>query len=275
MRDLYVPQPAVILDIKEENFNTKTFTLRFQDPKVQESFTFEPGQFVQVSLPYIGEAPISLSSSPTEKGSFKLCIRRVGNVTNAIHRLRVGDLLWIRGPYGRGFPFDEVKGRNVLAIAGGIGLAPLRSVVNRLLHYKEEFGEIYVLYGDRNPSLLLFREDREVWARELNLRVICEAGDETWKGPIGVVTKLLEDPDIPVENTVAMVCGPPIMYKFVCRKLVEMGFKEEDIYLSFERRMKCGVGKCRHCNIGPKFVCLHGPVFTLKEARELHEAGVM
>ncbi len=265
----YIPNPATIIEIVDEAPRVKTFTLKFKNKKLQEKFTFTPGQFVQVSIPGVGEAPISISSSPTQKDSFKLCVRAVGNVTNAFHRLNVGDVVWVRGPYGKGFPMDQFKGKNLVFIAGGIGLAPLRSAINMVMDLRNEYGDVKVLYGDRAPNFLLFAKECETWCKHCNVCITVDTPDETWKGHVGVVTKLFDVVEITPTNTVAMMCGPPVMYRFVVKKLLDLGFPEDSIYLSLERRMKCGVGNCRHCMVGSKFVCLDGPVFTFKELKEI------
>ncbi len=265
----YIPSPAVIVDIVDEAPKVKTFTLKFKNKRLQEKFNFSPGQFVQVAVPGIGEAPISLSSSPTEKEHFKLCVRAVGNVTNALHSLSVGDIVWVRGPYGRGFPMDDFKGKNLVFVAGGIGLAPLRSAINMVINLRENYGDVKILYGDRAPSYLLFEKERELWCKTCGVYLTVDTPDESWSGCVGVVTKLFDIVTVTPSNSVALVCGPVVMYRFVVKKLLELGFTEDSIYLSLERRMRCGVGNCRHCMVGSKFVCLDGPVFTFKELKNI------
>ncbi len=232
-----------------------------------------PGQFVQVSLPGIGEAPISIASSPTRPAGFDLCIRRAGNVTEAIHRLKPGAKIGIRGPFGRGVPIDDCMGRNVVIIAGGLGLAPLRSLIQYITDHRSRFKAVTILIGARTPETLLFPDEYGAWrSRDIKVEVTVDVSKETWLGHVGVITNLISRIDVDPDTTVSIVCGPPIMYRFVLRKLARRNLQNDHIYLSLERRMKCGMGKCGHCQINGLYVCLEGPVFRYDRIAHLPEA---
>ncbi|MBN1327923.1 MAG: FAD/NAD(P)-binding protein [Candidatus Heimdallarchaeota archaeon] len=271
------PHNAKIIKIRTLTHNTKLFELKIMDEHVNDFFDYSPGQFVLLNIFGIGEVPISITSSPTKRGSFELGIRNVGNVTQKIHQMKVGDIVGVKGPFGKGFPVDESKYRDLLFISGGIGYLPLRSAFRDAIDRRELFGKIMILYGDRCPSDVLFPEENEEYHKRDDIifhQTVDKDDDHCWDGNIGVVTTLLPKikENFDPENTVVMVCGPPIMYKFVIMDLEKMGIKSQNIYLSLERRMKCGVGKCCHCGIGDKFACLDGPVFTLDQIRGILEA---
>lgn len=263
----YIPYPVEILDVKQEYSDVKTFNLRFEDEEVQESFDFNPGQFLQVSVKGIGEAPISINSSPTDD-TFKLCVEEKGRVTGALFGMEKGSRIFARGPYGNGFPMDEAKGRDVLCIAGGIGLAPLRSAIDYIMEFEGDYGDVQVLYGDKTPECILFDRHLLEWDEHFDLEVICEEVGPEWTGEEGLITDLFSMIELIPGNAVVFTCGPPVMYKFVLPELKKIGFSEEDVYLSLERRMECGIGKCRRCNIGDKLVCKEGPVFAFEEIKE-------
>lgn len=264
----YIPRQVKIERIKEETPEVKTFFF-----PAEELPFYLPGQFVELSVFGEGEAPLSISSSPTEKDFFSLSVKRMGRVTTRLHRLEEGKKVGIRGPYGNGFPLERIKGKNIVFVGGGIGLAPLRSLLKYALDRREEFGSLLLLYGARTPQDLVFREELLRWEKEESMEVFLtvDREDKKWKGRVGVVTTLFEATKLPPEERVALICGPEIMIRFVVKELTQRGFEEEEIILSLERHMKCGVGKCGHCNIGQKYVCLDGPVFTLKQIRELRE----
>jgi len=272
MENPYLPNLAVINDVKELTYDTKLFVLSFKDKNVQENFIYKPGQFVEIGVFGFGEAPISITSSPFVKNCFELCIKNMGNVTNKLHQMKKNDNVYIRGPYGNGFPFDEVKNKDVLFVAGGIGLAPLRGLINEMLAHRNSFGKIQVLYGARTPEDMIFTDELKGWGEKIKVLTIVDKGDFRWKGNVGVVGTLLTNIKDETKNTVAFVCGPQIMIKFVIKDLVKLGFKDEVIITTLERKMQCGIGKCGHCNIGGKYVCIDGPVFTYKQIKDLPEA---
>jgi sulfhydrogenase subunit gamma (sulfur reductase) len=223
----------------------------------------------------IGEAPISISSSPSRSnGTFELCVRRVGDVTNALHGMKPGEVVGVRGPFGHGFPIERMKGKDILFAAGGLGLAPLRSLINQVLDERGAFGRVIVLYGTKHPSEILFKGELEEWAErdDVEFHMTVDRADEGWTGNVGVITRLFPKVTVNPRNTVAATCGPPIMYRFVLMEMLGKGIPETQIYLSLERRMKCGVGKCGHCQINDLYCCQDGPVFTYAQIKGLEEA---
>lgn len=271
MSNEYVPYPARVKSIRKETPDTSTFTVAFQDEARADSFEHAPGQFVQVSVLGVGEVPISIASSPLRRRDLELTIRAAGSVTRALHRLRPGDGVHIRGPYGTPFSFEHAKGKNLHFIAGGIGLAPLRSLIHLTMHCRSAFGAIYVMYGARNPVDICFRDELRQWQDVPNsqVRLSVDRPDEHWQGHVGVVTSLWQEHELEPTDGVAYVCGPPVMMRYVVEKLIRTGFAADDIYLLLERYMKCGVGKCGHCNVGGRFVCTDGPVFSYGQLGEL------
>ena len=269
---LFLPVPARIIRIKPLTALEKVFTLELPEGL---SLGHRPGQFVEVSVMGVGEAPISVSSSPSRSnGMFEVCVRNVGDVTSALHRLQPGATLGVRGPYGRGFPTEKFRGKDVLFAPGGLGLAPLRSLINQVLDERALFGRVIILYGARTPSELLFKDELEEWGKrsDVELLLTVDRGDETWNGNVGVITTLFRHVSVYPRNTVAITCGPPVMYRFVLMELIGKGISEGNIYLSLERRMKCGVGKCGHCQINNVYACQSGPVFAYSEIKGLEEA---
>lgn len=251
-----------------------TFTLLLDPPSNNgKGFSFAPGQFNMVYSFGIGESAISISSDPAKPNILAHTIHRVGIVTSALSKVKRGDLIGIRGPYGRGWPLEDAVGKDVCIATGGIGLAPLRPVIYSLIRRRDDFGRIIILYGARSPLDLLYRVELEQWSKLPNTDVIItvDRGDWTWKGHIGVVTNLFSYIKMDSRETVAMVCGPEVMMKFTVEELQRRGLAPEQIYISMERNMKCGVGLCGHCQFGPKFICKDGPVFKLPEVYHLLE----
>jgi sulfhydrogenase subunit gamma (sulfur reductase) len=250
------------------------FRVRLVDEAERERMSFLPGQFVMVEVPGYGEIPISISSSPSHRGHLELCVRRVGLVTSVLHHAKRGARIGIRGPFGTHFPIEQMKGNNVLLIAGGLGLAPLRAPVFSVIESRSDFKNVHILYGTKSPDQLLFKYQYEEWDRidDLNLSIIVEQPDAEWTGPVGMITRLLDDIDISPADTYAIVCGPPVMFKFVCKKLSEVGIPMNRMFVSLERRMHCGMGKCCRCNIGSTYVCIDGPVFDYWSVMNLKEA---
>ncbi len=234
----------------------------------------QPGQFVEVSLFGIGEAPISVSSGPDHKPSFELVVRRCGTVTNAIHKLEPGDRVGIRGPFGRGFDVAALKGRDVLVVAGGIGLVPVRSLIHSVLADRSAFRNVTILYGTKTPEERIFLNELADWRQraDVDFRDTIDRPHPDWDGHVGVITTLFSDLDLDAKMTAAVIVGPPVMYRFAIMECRNAGIADEDIIVSLERRMKCGVGKCGHCQINSKYVCQDGPVFTYGEIKYLKEA---
>jgi sulfhydrogenase subunit gamma (sulfur reductase) len=269
---VYLPVMARLLKVEQMTELEKLFTLQLPGGR---SLGNAPGQFVEVSVMGIGEAPISISSSPSRSnGTFELCVRRVGDLTNALHRLEPGDVVGVRGPFGHGFPIGKMRGKDMLFAGGGIGLVPLRSLINQVLDERGAFGRVIILYGTRDPSQILFREELEEWAGrdDVEFHMSVDRADDHWTGNVGVITTLFPKVTINPRNTVAATCGPPIMYRFVLMEMLGKGIPETQIYLSLERRMKCGVGKCGHCQINDLYCCQDGPVFTYAQIKGLEEA---
>jgi NAD(P)H-flavin reductase len=271
-QSIYMPVMARITAIRSLTAHERVYTVALPDGM---SLDHDPGQFVQLSILGVGEAPISISSSPSRSnGTFELCVRAVGDLTRVLHRLKPGATVGIRGPFGRGFPVERFRGKDALFVIGGLGLAPMRSLIYQLLDQREKYGRVIILYGAREPDELLFKDElMALEARadvELHLTVDC--GDETWNGCVGFVNALLKRVPVNAHNTVAVVVGPPVMYRYVINDLCALGVREHDIWLSFERRMKCGVGKCGHCQINDLYACLDGPSLCYADVKALEEA---
>jgi sulfhydrogenase subunit gamma (sulfur reductase) len=269
---IYQPTPAHILDVRPMTKLEKLFTIELPDGL---SLGHRPGQFVEVSVLGVGEAPISISSSPSRSNSsFELCVRKAGDLTTTLHGLEAGDTIGIRGPFGRGFPIECFRGKDILFAPGGLGLAPLRSLINQVLDERGNFGRVIVLYGARNPSELLFTDELAEWdARDdVELHLTVDSPDEKWTGNVGVITTLFPKVQIHARNTVAVTCGPPVMYRFVLVELLGKGIPEGNVWLSLERRMKCGVGKCGHCQMNHIYTCQDGPAFSYAQIKHLEEA---
>jgi NAD(P)H-flavin reductase len=271
-RDIYLPEQATIVRNRPVTALENFIEVRFDSGR---DLGHMPGQFVMLSIPGIGEAPISVSSSPDRKGSFEMVVRRVGRLTSALHRLPEGSRIGVRGPYGTHFPVEDgMKGRDVLFITGGIGLVPVRSAIHYVLNRRREYGQVTILYGTKSPAERLFLDELREWSQRKDITYMetVDRGDESWKGNVGVITTLMPKVSIRPDRTTVIVCGPPVMYKFVIVKLYEMNVPQENIYVSLERRMKCGVGKCGHCQINGLYTCLDGPVFRFADVAEVQEA---
>jgi NAD(P)H-flavin reductase len=274
--NVYLPKLAVLDRVEAEIPEVSTFFWHFAEAGEQEKFHahFRPGQFAQVSLFGVGEFPASLPPSPTEDEVF-FTIRQVGSCTAALHQLRPGDVFGVRGPYGNGFPMEQYFGRNLVFVAGGIGLIPLRSCIVYALAHREKYGRIQIFYGSKTPAELMYIPKLREWERSAGIEchLAVDRGDGSWTGHVGVVGSLFKKPgvQVPVENTTAFVCGPPVMFRFVIQDLLAMGMPEKNIVSTLERYMKCGVGKCGHCCIGVAYVCADGPVFTYQQIKSLGE----
>ncbi len=267
----YLPKRAVIKKVILENSQIKTFVLEFTEKPFNDAFYYQPGQFMMVSVPHHGEAPISVSSTPTRPGNIHLSVRVAGRLTRALHDMEPGREIGLRGPYGRAFPMDSLKGKDLVFVAGGIGLAPLRSAINYCLDRSKEYGRITILYGSRLPSDIAFRADLEEWTDRDDVRclVTVDEAEPGWEGYVGVVTTLWDKAKLDPERQAVLVCGPPVMIRFVLADLREMGFPDDNVITTMERHMKCGVGLCGHCHMEGKLVCVDGPVFSSRELREI------
>jgi NAD(P)H-flavin reductase len=272
MENPYIPELAVIKETKDETSDVKTFKISFRDKK---SLDYLPGQFIELTVFGYGEFPTSISSSPIpRKDFFETSIKRMGDATNALHRLDRGSIIGARGPFGNGFPVDELKGNNILFVAGGIGSAPLRSLIYYTLANREDFGSLKLLYGARTPDDIVFKKEvmpEGKIGQGLDVFLTVDKANEKWRGHVGVVTTLSKETEITPENTFAVICGPTVMIKFAVAELLKMGFQKDQLIVSLERMMKCGMGMCGHCNIGAKYVCKDGPVFTCKETGKFLE----
>lgn len=261
-----IPAIGVITEIRRDTPDVKTF--RVVSPDGQKPFDHMPGQCAMLSLPGIGEGMFSITSSPTEEGYMDFSIKKCGHLTGWLHELEPGTQITIRGPYGRSFPVEtELKGKNLLFIAGGIGLAPLHSVINYCRHNRENYGDIDIIYGARSmDDLVDIREIQEEWEPEAGLKVYLtiDRPQEGWEGHVGFVPNYVKELNLSLDKTV-LICGPPIMIKFTLQNLQDMGFERTQVYTTMELRMKCGIGKCGRCNIGSKYVCKDGPVFRFDE----------
>lgn len=266
-----VPTLATIVGIREESSNTRTYTLQIDDPDQRCRYRFRPGQFNMIYAFGVGEAAISISSDPAATEQLSHTIRQVGSVTRALARMRVGDRLGLRGPFGNGWPLDQCKGRDIVIVAGGIGLAPLRPLIYSVLANRERYGRVILVYGGRSPADLLFRDELEAWREnpDFDLLVSVDYAIEEWHGPVGVVTDLIKRLRLRPERTSVMVCGPRIMNRFVTWQILRLRMPEDQLFVSLERNMRCGVGRCGHCQYGPKFVCKDGPVFSYASIRNI------
>ena len=275
MRNPYVPYPVEINKITVENEakDIKTFELVFENDEDRERFAFRCGQFAELSVLGAGESPIGIASSPMESAHVQFTVKRMGVVTSTLHGFEEGTMMGIRGPYGNGFPMDEMEGSNIVIVAGGFAFTTLRSLTKYILHpdNRARFGDLTVIYGARSPGELIYKYDLEAWGKrdDIQLHVTVDAGDEGWDGLVGYVPTVLQQVAPSPESAVAVVCGPPVMIRFSLPVLNELGFPANRILNSLEMRMKCGIGKCGRCNIGSKYVCKDGPVFTLEELKHL------
>lgn len=261
MLNIYQPHQAKIVSAVQESIDTCLFRFKFVDLGVQDDFRFLPGQFVQIGLPGWGECPISIcSSSADSEDFFELAIRDVGTLTHKLNSLRAGDIVDVRGPFGNGFDADLFKGKPLLLIGGGCGFIPLRSLIIDHLHSRLKNTSLQILYGCASESTMLFKKDHAAWNRRAELKVILEHPSKEWRGERGLVTDLIGKIKI-TSDTVAVLVGPPVMYKFVIKELKKKKISAENIFVSLEKRMYCGVGVCQHCAIGPFYVCKDGPVF--------------
>ena len=261
----YRPIKAEITEVISETPTIKTIRVEPKEPII-----FETGQFIELTIPGIGEAPFTPSSRPAIKDIMEITVMSVGKVTEKVHELKKGDIVGVRGPFGKGYPIDKFKGKEILVVGGGCGFAPLRSLMYEFFDRSGEFKKLFFRGGCKTPQELLYRSELGDWAKrkDLDIKLTVDKGDGEWKENVGVVTTILDGVEMDYESGIAIVCGPPIMMKFSIKKLIDMGFKEENIYLSMEKNMSCGIGKCGHCRIGTYYVCKDGPVFSYDKIKD-------
>ncbi len=271
MHNPYRPIRAEVLEVITETPTIKTIKFKPDEP-----ISFKTGQFVEITIPGVGEAPFTPSSSPSVKDTMEVSVMRVGKVTERIHELKKGDIIGVRGPCGKGYPLDEFKNREVVVVGGGCGFAPLRSLMYSLFDMSGQFKKLFFRGGCKNPKEFLYRKEIQTWKKRDDLGIQLtvdkvDKGDTDWKENVGLVTTILDNIDMEYSNGIAIVCGPPIMMKFATKKLLDMGFKDKNIYLSMEKNMSCGIGKCGHCRIGIYYACKDGPVFTYDKIKDYSE----
>jgi len=271
----YIPMLTRVKSIISENEvrDIKTLELEFQKEEEYKAFDYIPGQFAEISIIGKGECPIGIASSPTEEGTIKFTIKKMGTVTSSFHNSDIGDTIGVRGPLGNGWPMEEMKGQNIVVIGGGFAFSTLRSLVLYVLDdkHRKDYGEITVIYGNRDSGVVLYRDVLEEWEKRDDIKVVLtiDREEEGWTRKVGFVAAIVKEVAPSPNNAVAIICGPPIMIRTAVDELVKIGWKDEKILNSLEMRMKCGIGKCGRCNIGEKFVCIDGPVFSLAELKKM------
>jgi NAD(P)H-flavin reductase len=267
----YLPELVKITKVIDETPNIKSFQVVFKDPERMKSFNFQPGQVGQLSIFGVGESTFVINSPPTRMDYLQFSVMKAGEVTAAIHNLFEGDEIGLRAPLGNCFPYEEMKGKNILFIGGGIGLAPLRTLILFMLDNRADYRDVTIIYGSRTPPDLCYKDELKEWEERTDVNLILTVDNEYpgWDKRTGFVPTVLNEVAPSPENTVAITCGPPIMIKFVLQNLDKLGFKDEDVITTLEKRMKCGIGLCGRCNIGPKYVCKDGPVFSLAQLKAL------
>ena len=268
-----LPYLATIQELIDLTPDVKLFRLELNDPDIRESFDYKPGQFVFVSAFGVGESPFGITSVAHRKAGVDVAIRRVGTVTNALHQLEPGAPVGGRGPFGNYFPLDDYKGKNIFIIGGGIGFAPLRPIITTVLDYREDYGDLVIINGARSPQDLVFAPEFDTWAEspKTKLELTVDAGDEKWTGKVALIPSVVSELKLSPQNAIAITCGPPIMIHFTLIELRKLGFADNQIITTLEGKMKCGLGKCARCNVGDKYVCKDGPVFSMEQISQLIE----
>ena len=275
MPNPYIPMLTKVTSIIAENKvnDIKTIELEFQKEDEYKSFDYIPGQFAEISIIGKGECPIGIASSPTEEGSVKFTIKKMGTVTSMFHRCDIGDTIGVRGPLGNGWPIENLKGKNIVVIGGGFAFSTLRSLILYILdeNHRKDYGNVTVIYGNRDSGEVLYRDVLEEWEKrdDINVVLTIDREEEGWTRKVGFVAAIVKEVAPSPDNAVAIICGPPIMIRTAVDELVKIGWKDEQILNSLEMRMKCGIGKCGRCNIGSKYVCIDGPVFSLAELKKM------
>ncbi len=263
----FIPYLATLKGKLDLTPDIKLLTLELDDPGLRDNFDYRPGQFAFLSAFGVGEAPFGIVSVPYRKQGLEFAVRRIGTVTRALHELEPGASTGVRGPFGNYFPLEEYRGKNMIIIGGGIGMAPLRPVINTILHHRPDYGEVLIINGARTPQDLVFAPEFNLWrgAPGTTLELTVDRGDEEWEGRVALVPDVVKELAPSPQNAIAITCGPPIMIRFVLQRLKELGFADNQIVTTLESKMKCGLGKCARCNIGDKYICKDGPVFTFEQ----------
>lgn len=263
----FIPYLARLQSVTDLTPDTKLFNLELNDPAMRDNFDYRPGQFAFLSAFGVGEAPFCLASVSYRKAGLEFAVRRVGTVTNALHELEPGATVGVRGPFGNHFPLEDYKGKNIIIIGGGIGMAPLRPVINTIIDHRDDYGDLLIINGARTPQDLVFAPEFDIWAASPRSRVelTVDRGDEAWTGRVALVPDVVKELKPSPENAITITCGPPIMIHFVLEALRMLGFSDHQIVTTLEGKMKCGLGKCARCNVGEYYICKDGPVFTFEQ----------
>ena len=271
--DPFIPYLATVQSVVDLTPDVKLYTVEFNDLVVRDSFTYRPGQFVFISVFGMGEVPFGITSVAHRNEGLQFAVRRVGTVTSALHELEEGATVGVRGPFGNSFPLEDYEGKNIFIIGGGIGMAPLRPVINTVLDRRESYGDLLIINGARTPRDLVFAPEFDTWAQSprTRLELTVDRGDDNWTGRVALVPDVVRDVKPSPDNMIAITCGPPIMIHFTLQALKELGFADRQIVTTLESNMKCGLGKCARCNVGDKYVCKDGPVFDFEQISHLFE----
>jgi len=269
----FIPYLATLKSAVGLTPDVKLLRVQLEDPAVRASFDYKPGQFALLSAFGEGEAPFGIVSLPQRSDGLEFAVRRIGTVTRALHELEPGDVLGVRGPFGNYFPLEDYVGRNMVIIGGGIGMAPLRPVINKILEQRDDYGNLLIINGARTPQDLVFAPEFKIWmeAPRTKLQLTVDRGDESWGERVALVPAVVKEVAPSPDNAIAITCGPPIMIHYTLAVLKELGFKDNQIVTTLEAKMKCGLGKCARCNVGDKYVCQDGPVFTLEQISQFLE----
>ena len=268
-----LPHLATLQEVIDLTPDVRLFKIEPNDPAVKESFDYQPGQFIFVSAFGTGESPFGLTSVAYRKDSLEVAVRKVGTVTGSLHELEPGATVGVRGPFGNHFPMDEFKGKNIFIIGGGIGFAPLRPVVTTIIDHKADYGDLFILNGARTPQDLCFSDEFDTWSASpgTRLELTVDAGNDDWTGRVDLIPTVVRELALSPANAVAIICGPPIMIHFTLIDLKKLGFEDRQIVTTLEGKMKCGLGKCARCNVGDKYICQDGPVFTMEQISSMLE----
>ncbi len=269
----FIPHMATLRQITALTHDIKLFNCEIDDPSIADNLDYKPGQFGFVSAFGEGEAPFGIVSLAYRRDGVEFAIKRVGSVSNALHRLEPGDKVGVRGPFGNYFPLEEYKGKNIIIIGGGIGMAPLRPVINTILDHRDDYGDVLIINGARSPQDLVFTSEFDTWAQapRTKIELTVDRGNDNWKGRVALIPQVVAELKPSSQNAIALICGPPIMIKFTLTGIKELGFADEQIVTTLEGKMKCGLGKCARCNVGDKYICKDGPVFNFEQISKFIE----